>query len=263
MLSNKMILSTNLSPALLALLDLEEVPISAIEVGPWYSPEAVQEYQKQLRGWEFYFHPGNWTSRMALSDEWMKRLNTYLKITRSPWASVHITMLPPGYVELGRRFGIYLPLPPGRRNTDWYVERVRRLQAGIEVPVILENMPSFPTKKYLFEADPEFICKILAETKCQFLLDIGHARVVAAVRNVPVRDYLAQLPLDKVVQIHVSGPRERDGVLFDAHEPLTPVDYELLAWVLERTQPQVLTLEYFKDKDQLRQQLEKLAILME
>lgn len=245
------------------LLETEAVPIDAIEVGPWFTVEEIRQYQAQLSGWDFYFHPSNWTSRRALSAKSMRQLNAYLQLTKSPWASVHITMLPPGYVRLAMRYGLFLPLPPGNNNGDRFINQVKKLQAGIDVPVILENLPSFPTKKYLFESRPDLICKILAETGCQFLLDLGHARVAAAVHGIPIHDYLDQLPLEKVVQIHTSGPRLRNGVLYDAHEPLEAVDYELLTWVLAKTSPKVLTLEYFKDRDKLWEQLNRLADMME
>ena len=90
------------------------------------------------------------------------------------------------------------------------------------------------------------------------LLDIGHARVSAATLGADVHGYLADLPLERVVQIHVSGPRMRDGRLVDAHEPLEDADYALLDWVLARTQPQVVTLEYIREREALSRQLGRL-----
>ncbi len=38
------------------------------------------------------------------------------------------------------------------------------------------------------------------------------------------------------------------GVLRDAHEPfLREADYEILEWVLKRTKPEIVTLEYFRE----------------
>ena len=258
-----MILTTNLSQALIQLLETGDAPVDAIEVGPWYTIEEVRQYQEKLSDWDFYFHPSNWTSRLALSSKSMRRLNTYLHMTQSPWASVHITMLPPGYVWIAMRYGLYLPPPPNRYTVDGFIKQVKKLQSKVDVPVILENMPAFPTKKYMFETRSDLICRILKETGCKFLLDLSHARVAAAVHSVPVRDYLMQLPLERVVQIHTSGSRIRDGVLYDAHEPMEAEDYDLLAWVLARISPDVLTLEYFKDRDMLREQLNRLADMVE
>ena len=71
------------------------------------------------------------------------------------------------------------------------------------------------------------------------------------------------LPLDRVVQIHVSGPRVQEGRLVDVHETLQAIDYELLRFVLARTDPQVVTLEYIRDRDALREQLVQLRSLLE
>jgi len=60
------------------------------------------------------------------------------------------------------------------------------------------------------------------------------------------------------VEIHVSGPRLLDGVLTDCHEPLQEEDYRLLAWVLERTRPRMVTLEYARDKAALAEQIRRL-----
>ena len=96
---------------------------------------------------------------------------------------------------------------------------------------------------------------MLEEAECGFLLDIGHAHVSAEVLGVDMHDYLSSLPLHRVVQVHVSGPRMRYGRLVDAHEPLQEIDYELLDFVLERIQPQVVTLEYIREREALQEQL--------
>jgi uncharacterized protein (UPF0276 family) len=65
-----------------------------------------------------------------------------------------------------------------------------------------------------------------------------------------------------VRQLHISGPRLRDGVLFDAHEQLLEEDYALLEWVLRRSEPLALTLEYNREELTLRQELERLRGLL-
>jgi hypothetical protein len=72
---------------------------------------------------------------------------------------------------------------------------------------------------------------------------------------VDVHDYVDDLPLERVRQIHISGPRVRNGHFYDAHEDLGKEDYELLKWVLMRIKPEIVTLEYFKDRDKIREQL--------
>jgi uncharacterized protein (UPF0276 family) len=58
-----------------------------------------------------------------------------------------------------------------------------------------------------------------------------------------------------VIQIHTSGPRLRNGVLDDAHDSLEEEDWATLQWTLERTRPQIVTLEYFRERSPLLEQL--------
>jgi uncharacterized protein (UPF0276 family) len=61
-----------------------------------------------------------------------------------------------------------------------------------------------------------------------------------------------------VRQLHISGPRPVGETLADVHETLRPEDYRLLESVLEQTDPWAVTLEYRRDADALRTQLERL-----
>jgi uncharacterized protein (UPF0276 family) len=126
-------------------------------------------------------------------------------------------------------------------------------------------MPTPPDRKkrYAFDSDPGLINEILVKTDCKMLLDLAHARVAASSRKMDVYDYLELLPLERVVQIHISGPRTHNGYLRDAHEPLQAVDYAVLEWVLARTEPRVLTLEYFKERRPLREQILRLRNMLE
>jgi uncharacterized protein (UPF0276 family) len=133
--------------------------------------------------------------------------------------------------------------------------QTKKLARAIRVPVLLENTELLPFEGYDFEVRSERIAEVLQRADCGFVLDIGHARVSAAALGMNVHDYLDRLPLDRVVQIHVSGPRVRNGRLADVHEPLQEIDYTLLDFVLARTHPRVVTLEYIRERGALRAQL--------
>lgn len=107
---------------------------------------------------------------------------------------------------------------------------------------------------------------MVRESGCGFLLDLAHARVAASYQGQPARDYLARLPLERLVEIHVSGPRPgpyQDGRLIDAHQPMQEADRDLLSWVLERGRPRAVTLEYSKDRAQIVAQLVRLRALLD
>ena len=57
------------------------------------------------------------------------------------------------------------------------------------------------------------------------------------------------LPLEKVRQIHLNRPGWREGRLVDSHQMLEDEDYALLEFILKRTQPWAVTLEYNQRED--------------
>lgn len=256
-------LATNLSDPLLELVYNDEAPIDAVEVGPWFSVQEICDYRQALPGLPFYFHGGNLIERVGLVPGAISKIAAYLNCTESPWVSMHITMWLPGMVWLMLRHGWRVPMPNPERATRRLIRQVIRLARSIQAPVILENIEPLPFEGYDFEVQPERITEVLEKADCGFVLDTGHARVSAAVLGMDVHDYLNSLPLDLVVQVHVSGPRVRDGRLVDAHEPLQEIDYALLDFVLARTHPQMVTLEYIRERDALREQLFRLRGILD
>ena len=135
---------------------------------------------------------------------------------------------------------------------------LRALRAALDVPLLAENLddqahptpdgerPAFPA--YAHVCEPSFLRELILAADVGLLLDLAHAQVSAAAQGTDVHAYLAGLPLDRVRQIHLSGPRPRgDGTLDDAHATLRDDDLALLAWTLDRTAPWGVTLEYGRD----------------
>jgi uncharacterized protein (UPF0276 family) len=145
----------------------------------------------------------------------------------------------------------------------WAVRAIRRLMKSCPVRVLVENMSPSHHNCHPYLIDPAFISQIVREADCYFLLDLAHAQIAAELRSESTRDYVNQLPLDRLVEIHVSGPRQQNGRLEDAHQWLQETDYELLDWTLNQARPQAVTLEYWYEKEPLKTQLLRLQAIME
>jgi uncharacterized protein (UPF0276 family) len=198
----------------------------------------------------------------ALEEQQMvARTLAALDRTRAPWLSIHL-----GFSAAEVLFDVHMTarspaLPRGELLAN-LCQNVRALAAAIPVPLFLENLDYCPGGAYEHICEPDFIAAALNETGAGLLLDLAHARVSAARLGLPIEEYLGQLPLDRVRQLHISGPRVRDGVLYDAHEALLEEDYALLEWVLGRTRPLALTLEYNREEAELRAELARLRRLL-
>ncbi len=139
-------------------------------------------------------------------------------------------------------------------------------------PYPYPNMTGVERFHELFTTD--FMGNFLVEARTNLLLDLAHAQCASQYLGVDPRTYLLSLPLSKIKEIHVSGAREIENQLQDAHYSLEKNDYQLLRWVLDRQIPKVVTLEYggtgklFETAEknnpvELKQQLQALDELLE
>ena len=253
-----MLLSTNVSEPLIELLRQGWAPVDAAEVGPWFGPARIAAYRGEMPGLPFHFHGADLIARVGRLPGAIAGIAAYVAASGSPWASMHVTMWPPGALRLMLRHGWRLPRPPADWATRVFIGQARRLGRELAVPVTLENVEPLPFPGYVFEVVPDRLARVVRETGCGLVLDIGHARVAAEALGRDVLDYVAALPLDRVCQLHVSGARWRGGRWVDAHEPMQDGDYALLDWLLGRTRPVVVTLEYIREREALAGQLANL-----
>jgi uncharacterized protein (UPF0276 family) len=117
---------------------------------------------------------------------------------------------------------------------------------------------------------PEVIRRVVRETGCGLLLDVGHARLAAHTLGVDLFDYLGQLPTDRLCELHITGMQrfegrwaqlarragfdeatiqEHIGYLVD-HLPITDDGWQVYAWAMNQVhqgawaRPWIVTFEY-------------------
>lgn len=141
---------------------------------------------------------------------------------------------------------------PGMTDENIYEIMSKQIQVfkkKMEVPILLENTPDSPQDRVIFDhypyIMPEQLRRLLKDNDVSFLLDLTHAKITAQYRGWNIHDYIQQLPLDRVVEIHVNGSGyDKDGFPADTHQAMDNEDYKLLEWVLNYTKPDIVTLEY-------------------
>jgi uncharacterized protein (UPF0276 family) len=124
------------------------------------------------------------------------------------------------------------------------IKHGRRLQEWAGVPLILENFNYHPTNAYEYICEPALVTELLGAIGCDMLLDLAHARISAFNMGWhSAEEYLTALPLHKVREIHITRPGWQKAQMVDLHQPLEADDLDLLAWVIERTPVEAVTLE--------------------
>lgn len=253
-------LAVNYSPHLRDLIRENKIRLDAVELTPWQKVFALPQILQEISGFTLYYHGSNLTARSLLPGA-RSQLAESLRLTQARWFSTHISLLPPGWVWLALRFGIHLPAPPAEWLLSNFLRRVERLKKEHPgIPLLLENMPTEPRSIHKHLKTPLMIREVIEKTGCGLLLDLPHSRIAAEAFGMETSVYLSQLPLERVVEIHTSGPgRMQDGTLQDQHWRLQAEDYHLLDWALAHTPVQLVTLEYIQDREGLEEQLPELA----
>jgi uncharacterized protein (UPF0276 family) len=240
------------------------IRLGHIKVGLWQGVEGARREAAVMPGLPVLVHGDNHLAGPGLLPQRdLDDLAALLDETHSRWFSVHLEYRTAEEFEALRSTGYTAPDMPRDEAMERIVRRAEQLHRSLPVPLLLENLPHWPAQTTDLAADPDFIAEALLETGCDLLLDLSHSRVSGERLGLPDEDYLFRLPLDRVVEVHVSGPRPKNGILRDVHEPMGQEDYDLLTWLLRRTRPEAVTLEYWKDADAHAEQLLRLMGVLE
>lgn len=202
-----------------------------------------------------------------VSDEWAGRANATIGRAGSPWFSLHL-----GFSTERVLFnGHMLPRSRLLERDELLARIVASATAAVgrlDVPLLLENLDYCPEGAYEHVCDPGFVSEVLEATGCGLLLDIGHLAVSASWLGCEAETMLAALPLKRVGEVHVSSPRPiagegNTGRLDDVHEVMTEREVRLLHFVLERSTPGAVVLEYRRDPGELDRQLRLLRQILD
>ncbi len=151
------------------------------------------------------------------SAAYLQRLRTLVQFTQAPWVSEHLSFVRAGEIEIGH----LTPISPTRESLETVVRNVKRLQAEVEVPVLLENI----TRVIDLPGDLtewEFMGEVLAKTGAGLLLDVTNLFINAVNRETDPMEELAQVPMECVVELHLAGGHSVSDYLIDSHSAPIP-----------------------------------------
>lgn len=128
-----------------------------------------------------------------------------------------------------------LPLPYTQQMQQHLIERIDQVQEFLGRKILIENPSSYLTFHSTDMSEDEFIKGISQATGCGLLLDINNIYVSAVNHGFDPYEYLSNIPIDKVKEIHLAGYEEMPGYLFDTHGyQVKPQVWELYCAALTR-----------------------------
>jgi uncharacterized protein (UPF0276 family) len=135
-----------------------------------------------------------------------------------PWHSEHLSFFRlPGANSGERHTALALPVPYDREVLHLISERVSAIRRTVPVPFLLENNVYFVDVPEQEMTEPEFLNALTAASGCGLLLDLHNLYANARNHGFHSDAFLGQLELSRVVEIHVAGGNEMNGVYTDSH----------------------------------------------
>jgi uncharacterized protein len=152
----------------------------------------------------------------------------------------------------GVYFNDLLPLPYTEEALIHFCERVDRIQDNLGRSILIENPSSYLSYRHSVIPEWEFISEINRRTGAGLLLDVNNLLVSAFNLRFDPLDYLAEIPAEQVMEIHLAGHTEKtfpDGkLLIDDHaSPVCDAVWELYARTLDLTGPKPTLIEWDAD----------------
>src|SRR4030095_6946264 len=175
-----------------------------------------------------------------LDMTYLKSLKELLDRSDVPWWSDHLCFSSAN----GRSTHDLLPLPWTKEAVDHIVHRARTVQEYVGRPFLLENISFYMEMPCAEMTEAQFFAEILEKADCGMLLDVNNVYVNSVNHGFDPVEYLNQLPLERVVQIHVAGHLVHNRQIIDTHGAsiVEPV-YALLTEVLKRVKVNAILLE--------------------
>ena len=111
-----------------------------------------------------------------------------------------------------------LPIPCTFEAADWVVQRIKKAQDILEMPIGIENASYYFSPPGAQMREEEFINIIIKETQCKLHLDVNNVYVNSQNFAFDALDYIKALPLQATCYMHVAGHYvEEDGFIIDTH----------------------------------------------
>lgn len=198
-----------------------------------------------------------------LNVEYLSKLKKLLDFIDAPWFSDHLCFT--------SYDGVYmhdlLPLPRSKEAVNLIAEKVKRVQGTIGRPFLLENISYYMNVPGSTMNDAQFLSEVLEKADCGLLLDVNNVYVNSINHGFDPFQYLAQIPVERTIQIHVAGHKQGAEFVIDTHgAPVVEPVFELLQYVLERNDANAVMLERdqnFPEFEEILEELDKIREISE
>jgi uncharacterized protein len=165
------------------------------------------------------------------------------------WVSEHLAWSSHG----GNFYNDLLPLPYTAQTLQGVCDHIDQVQNAIGRALLIENPSTYLRFGTSDMTEAQFLTAVVQRSGCGLLLDVNNAHVSAVNHGFSAWDYLLDLPLSAVREIHLAGHSEQQDdeaarLLIDSHDrAVSPEVWALYAALLQHTGPVPTLIEWDSD----------------
>ncbi len=141
-----------------------------------------------------------------------------------------------------------LPLPFTQEALQRVLHNIDIVQNHLGRQILLENISYYLKFKDSEIEEAEFLIELCRKSGCKLLLDLNNVYVNAVNHAFNPVSFLERIPIDIVGQMHVAGPSQENGYLFDTHSSVTrDAVWKLLELLIDKGVNAPLIVEWDQD----------------
>ncbi len=153
-----------------------------------------------------------------LDAQHLRRLRRLVDEVKPVRLSEHLA-----WSRLGNRYvPDLLPVPRTGALLERMAAHVDRVQQLLGMRLALENPSHYLTLDGHDFSEPEFLNELVHRTACALLVDVNNLHVSAVNTGQAVSDWLAEIDVDAITEIHLAGhsedPKLGAALLIDSHD---------------------------------------------
>lgn len=152
------------------------------------------------------------------------------------WHSDHLSFLKlPTKGPHDHNAGIAIPVPYDEEYLKMIGKKVDFIRDTIDIPFLLENnvyFVEYPEQDY---SETAFVNQLVTKNKCNILLDIHNLHCNAVNLGADPRQYMDELDMSAVLEMHIAGGNDMNGFYMDSHAgPCPDQVWELLDYAVSK-----------------------------
>ena len=149
-----------------------------------------------------------------LSERYLAALERLVARIQPAWVSDHLCFTGAGGVNVHD----LLPLPYTEEALAHVSARIAQVQERLGRRLVIENVSSYLEYRASEMTEWAFLAELARRADCLLLVDVNNVYVSACNHGFDPRAFLAALPPERVVQLHLAGHRDLGTHKIDTHD---------------------------------------------